>query len=217
MKFTKQEFSEELKKKLTDNGKKQLVQSERTFKASVERIFKRLEKAEDDSELDDVVADYLPDFQEIEGNMRKDNSEFVRKWEKEHEEKGNPEPNDDNKKRDDNANNGSGAKGDLAELLKRMGTIEDLLAKQKLNDTIADKKKQLKKALKKEGVEDDEWIDKYLAKLSINEDTDIDEEKEDAISLFNLNNSQIPKNVNTKNPSGKGQDEFDLSDLEINN
>lgn len=213
MKFTKEEFSEELKKLLTDNGKKPMVQSERTFNASVERIFKRLEKFDDDSELDSAVADYLPDFQEIEGNMRKDNSDFVKKWEKEH------------KNSSDNSNEGGGKNGnnaaegnsELSELLKRMGTIEDLLAKQRLAETISSKKKQLKKALKKDGVEDDEWIEKYIAKLNIDEETDIDEEKDDAIALFNLGNSQVPKNVNTKNPSGKGQDEFDLSDLEINN
>lgn len=213
MKFTKEEFSEELKKLLTDNGKKPMVQSERTFNASVERIFKRLEKFDDESELDSAVADYLPDFQEIEGNMRKDNSDFVKKWEKEH------------KNSSDNSNEGGGKNGnnaaegnsELSELLKRMGTIEDLLAKQRLAETISSKKKQLKKALKKDGVEDDEWIEKYIAKLNIDEETDIDEEKEDAIALFNLGNSQVPKNVNTKNPSGKGQDEFDLSDLEINN
>ena len=213
MKFTKEEFSEELKKLLTDNGKKPMVQSERTFNASVERIFKRLEKFDDESELDSAVADYLPDFQEIEGNMRKDNSDFVKKWEKEH------------KNSSDNSNEGGGKNGnnaaegnsELSELLKRMGTIEDLLAKQRLAETISSKKKQLKKALKKDGVEDDEWIEKYIAKLNIDEETDIDEEKEDAIALFNLGNSQVPKNVNTKNPSGKWQDEFDLSDLEINN
>lgn len=213
MKFTKEEFSEELKKLLTDNGKKPMVQSERTFNASVERIFKRLEKFDDESELDSAVADYLPDFQEIEGNMRKDNSDFVKKWEKEH------------KNSSDNSNEGGGKNGnnaaegnsELSELLKRMGTIEDLLAKQRLAETISSKKKQLKKALKKDGVEDDEWIEKYIAKLNIDEETDIDEEKDDAIALFNLGNSQVPKNVNTKNPSGKGQDEFDLSDLEINN
>lgn len=213
MKFTKEEFSEELKKMLTDNGKKPMVQSERTFNASVERIFKRLEKFDDESELDSAVADYLPDFQEIEGNMRKDNSDFVKKWEKEH------------KNSSDNSNEGGGKNGnnaaegnsELSELLKRMGTIEDLLEKQRLAETISSKKKQLKKALKKDGVEDDEWIEKYIAKLNIDEETDIDEEKDDAIALFNLGNSQVPKNVNTKNPSGKGQDEFDLSDLEINN
>ena len=213
MKFTKEEFSEELKKLLTDNGKKPMVQSERTFNASVERIFKRLEKFDDESELDSAVADYLPDFQEIEGNMRKDNSDFVKKWEKEHK---NSSANYD-EEGGKNGNNAAEGNSELSELLKRMGTIEDLLAKQRLAETISSKKKQLKKALKKDGVEDDEWIEKYIAKLNIDEETDIDEEKDDAIALFNLGNSQVPKNVNTKNPSGKGQDEFDLSDLEINN
>ena len=213
MKFTKEEFSEELKKLLTDNGKKPMVQSERTFNASVERIFKRLEKFDDESELDSAVADYLPDFQEIEGNMRKDNSDFVKKWEKEHKNSS----DNSNEGGSKNGNNAAEGNSELSELLKRMGTIEDLLAKQRLAETISSKKKQLKKALKKDGVEDDEWIEKYIAKLNIDEDTDIDGEKDDAIALFNLGNSQVPKNVNTKNPSGKGQDEFDLSDLEINN
>lgn len=213
MKFTKEEFSEELKKLLTDNGKKPMVQSERTFNASVERIFKRLEKIDDESELDSAVADYLPDFQEIEGNMRKDNSDFVKKWEKEHKNSS----DNSNEEGSKNGNNAAEGNSELSELLKRMGTIEDLLAKQRLAETISSKKKQLKKALKKDGVEDDEWIEKYIAKLNIDEETDIDEEKDDAIALFNLGNSQVPKNVNTKNPSGKGQDEFDLSDLEINN
>lgn len=213
MKFTKEEFSEELKKLLTDNGKKPMVQSERTFNASVERIFKRLEKFDEETELDSAVADYLPDFQEIEGNMRKDNSDFVKKWEKEHKNSS----DNSNEGVSKNGNNAAEGNSELSELLKRMGTIEDLLAKQRLDETISSKKKQLKKALKKDGVEDDEWIEKYIAKLNIDEDTDIDEEKDDAIALFNLGNSQVPKNVNTKNPSGKGQDEFDLSDLEINN
>ena len=213
MKFTKEEFSEELKKLLTDNGKKPMVQSERTFNASVERIFKRLEKFDDESELDSAVADYLPDFQEIEGNMRKDNSDFVKKWEKEHKNSS----DNSNEEGSKNGNNAAEGNSELSELLKRMGMIEDLLAKQRLAETISSKKKQLKKALKKDGVEDDEWIEKYIDKLNIDEETDIDEEKDDAIALFNLGNSQVPKNVNTKNPSGKGQDEFDLSDLEINN
>ena len=53
--------------------------------------------------------------------------------------------------------------------------------------------------------------------MNIDDDTEKEKKKDDAIALFNLGNSQVPKNVNTKNPSGNGQDEFDLSDLEINN
>ena len=73
MKFTKEEFSEKLKNKLTNNGKKPMQQSERTFKKLVEKIYARLEKMDDDdTELDDAVADYLEDFEEIEGNLNKD-------------------------------------------------------------------------------------------------------------------------------------------------
>ena len=69
MKFTKQEFSEKLKNKLTDDGKKKLVQSERTFNSMVERIYRRLENADDETELDDAVSEYLPDFEDVEGNI----------------------------------------------------------------------------------------------------------------------------------------------------
>ena len=73
MKFTKEEFSEKLKEKLTNKGKKPMQQSERTFKKLVEKIYARLEKRDDDeTELDDAVADYLEDFEEIEGNLNKD-------------------------------------------------------------------------------------------------------------------------------------------------
>ena len=48
MKFTKEEFSEKLKDKLTNKGKKPMQQSERTFKKLVEKIYARLEKRDDD-------------------------------------------------------------------------------------------------------------------------------------------------------------------------
>ena len=61
MKFTNEQLAEALKAKLAPNGKK-LAMSERTLKANVERLYKRLEKSENDDELDDVVKEYLPDF-----------------------------------------------------------------------------------------------------------------------------------------------------------
>lgn len=86
MKFTKEQFSEALKAGITNNGKKNLAMSERSFNGKVERIYKRLEKASgnDELELDDAVADYLEDFQEDDNNIRNDNSKFVKEWEKNH-------------------------------------------------------------------------------------------------------------------------------------
>ena len=99
MKFTNEQLAEALKAKLTPNGKK-LAMSERTLKANVERLYKRLEKSENDDELDDVVMEYLPDFQEIDGNVRKDNSDFVNTWKKEHPDP-KPDDKDDKDKPDD--------------------------------------------------------------------------------------------------------------------
>lgn len=209
MKFTKEEFSEELKKKLTNGGKKKLAQSDRTFNAQVERIYKRLEKRGDDEmELDDAVAEYQPDFEEIEGNMRSDNAAFVKDWKKNHPEK---DPDKDPDPNGDSVRNGNDDKFD-----KLQKEIEDLKKKQNERDKaekIADKRKELKSALKKDGVEDTEWIDSYIKKLNITEETDIDEEKDDALKLYNKSNSQTPPYQTPGGAGGKGGNEVDLSDL----
>jgi len=210
MKFTKEEFSEELKKKLTNGGKKKLAQSDRTFNAQVERIYKRLEKRGDDEmELDDAVAEYLPDFEEIEGNMRKDKADFVKDWEKNH-------PGKYPDKDPDDPNSNGGGNGNEDKLDKLLKEIEDLKNKQNERDKaekIADKRKELKSALKKDGVEDTEWIDSYIKKLNITEETDIDEEKDDALKLYNKSNAQTPTYQTPGGAGGKGGNEVDLSDL----
>ena len=177
MKFTKDEFSEKLKNKLTNNGKKPMQQSERTFKKLVEKIYARLEKRDDDeTELDDAVADYLEDFQEIEGNLNKDKADFVKDWKKKHPE---PDPDDDDDDvddddDDDDDNGGKRRKGKKnrndSKLDKLLKEIEDLKKAQSKRDTeekVAKIRKDLKAALKKEGVDDAEWLDGYLKKLTI--------------------------------------------------
>ena len=203
MNFTKEEFSEELKKKLTDDGKKPMSQSERTFNASVERIYKRLEKREDESELEEAVSEYLPDFEEVEGNMRKDISDFTKKWEKDH-----PDKKEKTDKKD-----GDKGKDKLDILLQK---IEELEKKQKEKETeekISGKRKSLKEALKKEGVEDKDWIDSYIKKIHITEDTDVEEEKKDALSLFNKSQSHIDTLTSPLKTGGGNGGEFNLDDL----
>ena len=135
MKFTKEQFSEALKVKLTNNGKKNLAMSERSFNGKVERIYKRLEKAsdKDELELDDVVADYLDDLQEDDNNIRNDNSKFIKEWEKNH-------PN-----KDDRSNN-KDDKGDESKLDKLLKELQDLKSEreeEKKVKAISDKRNQL--------------------------------------------------------------------------
>ena len=204
MKFTIEEFSEKLKDKLTNKGKKPMQQSERTFKKLVEKIYARLEKRDDDeTELDDAVADYLEDFEEIEGNLNKDKADFIKDWKDKHPD---PKPNDPPTPPAPPSNDDK-----FDKLMKKFEELEKREAEREKSEKIAKLRKELKAKLKKEGVEDAEWLDGYLKKLTITEETDIDEEKEDALKLYNKANS-TPNQFTPGNPAGKGG-EVDLSYL----
>ena len=204
MKFTKEEFSEKLKDKLTNKGKKPMQQSERTFKKLVEKIYARLEKRDDDeTELDDAVADYLEDFEEIEGNLNKDKADFIKDWKDKHPD---PKPNDPPTPPAPPSNDDK-----FDKLMKKFEELEKREAEREKSEKIAQLRKELKAKLKKEGVEDAEWLDGYLKKLTITEETDIDEEKEDALKLYNKANSTT-NHFTPGNPAGKGG-EVDLSYL----
>lgn len=204
MKFTKEEFSEKLKDKLTNKGKKPMQQSERTFKKLVEKIYARLEKRDDDeTELDDAVADYLEDFEEIEGNLNKDKADFIKDWKDKHPD---PKPNDPPTPPAPPSNDDK-----FDKLMKKFEELEKREAEREKSEKIAKLRKELKAKLKKEGVDDAEWLDGYLKKLTITEETDIDEEKEDALKLYNKANS-TPNQFTPGNPAGKGG-EVDLSYL----
>ena len=204
MKFTKEECSEKLKEKLTNKGKKPMQQSERTFKKLVEKIYARLEKRDDDeTELDDAVADYLEDFEEIEGNLNKDKADFIKDWKDKHPD---PKPNDPPTPPAPPSNDDK-----FDKLMKKFEELEKREAEREKSEKIAQLRKELKAKLKKEGVEDAEWLDGYLKKLTITEETDIDEEKEDALKLYNKANS-TPNQFTPGNPAGKGG-EVDLSYL----
>ena len=204
MKFTKEEFSEKLKEKLTNKGKKPMQQSERTFKKLVEKIYARLEKkGDDETEVDDAVADYLEDFEEIEGNLNKDKADFIKDWKDKHPD---PKPNDPPTPPAPPSNDDK-----FDKLMKKFEELEKREAEREKSEKIAKLRKELKAKLKKEGVEDAEWLDGYLKKLTITEETDIDEEKEDALKLYNKANSTTNQ-FTPGNPEGKGG-EVDLSYL----
>lgn len=204
MKFTKEEFSEKLKNKLTNNGKKPMQQSERTFKKLVEKIYARLEKkGDEETELDDAVTDYLDDFEEIEGNLNKDKADFIKEWKENHPENVTQEPVSQTHQNGDDK---------FDQLLKKFEEMERREAERDRADKISKIKKELKNSLKKDGIEDSEWLDGYLNKLTINEDTDVEEEKNDALKLYNKANA-VTSNFTPGNTTHKGGN-TDLSYLE---
>lgn len=196
MNFTKEQFSEALKAKITNNGKKNLAMSERSFNGKVERIYKRLEKAsdKDELELDDVVADYLEDFQEDDNNIRNDNSKFVKDWEKNHPAK------DDKDKKDD----GKDDKKDESKIDKLLKELQDMKAEreqEKKEKAISDKRNQLKSALKGKDVKNEDWINDQLELIHIDSETDVDALTERLVKSYNKFNANTPPYIT---PGGTG-------------
>lgn len=177
MKFTKEQFSEALKVKLTNNGKKNLAMSERSFNGKVERIYKRLEKAsdKDELELDDVVADYLDDLQEDDNNIRNDNSKFIKEWEKNHPNKDDRSDNKDDK----------GDESKLDKLLKELQDLKSEREEEKKVKAISDKRNQLKLALKGKEVKNEDWINDQLELIHIDSETDVDALTERLLKSYN--------------------------------
>lgn len=208
MKFTEEEFSEKLKKSLTSDGKKPMQMSERTFKKFVGKIYKRIEKYDEESELDASVEEYLEEFEELEGNYNKDRADFVKDWKEKHPDK--KEPNKDpNKEPNEDKNTDER----ITSLLKKVEEMQAEMKEAKTKAAISKKRDELKSTLKKAGIDDSEWIKGYLGKLNITEDTDVDSEKDDALKLYNRQN--VSPSHATPGYTGGGNGKPDLSYLGI--
>jgi hypothetical protein len=200
MKFTKEQFSEALKVKLTNNGKKNLAMSERSFNGKVERIYKRLEKTsdKDELELDDVVADYLDDLQEDDNNIRNDNSKFIKEWEKNH-----PNKDDRSDKKDD-----KGDESKLDKLLKELQDLKSEREEEKKVKAISDKRNQLKLALKGKEIKNEDWINDQLELIHIDSETDVDALTERLVKSYNKFNANTPPDI-TPGGTGGGKEKTD--------
>lgn len=205
MKFTEEEFSEKLKKSLTSDGKKPMQMSERTFKKFVGKIYKRIEKYDEEAELDASVEEYLEEFEELEGNYNKDRADFVKDWKEKHPDKKEPEKKEPNEDKDTDER--------ITSLLKKVEEMQAEMKEAKTKAAISKKRDELKSTLKKAGIDDSEWIKGYLGKLNITEDTDVDSEKDDALKLYNRQN--VSPSHATPGYTGGGNGKPDLSYLGI--
>ena len=205
MKFTEEEFSEKLKKSLTSDGKKPMQMSERTFNKFVGKIYKRIEKYDEEAELDASVEEYLEELEELEGNYNKDRADFVKDWKEKHPDKKEPEKKVPNKDKDTDER--------ITSLLKKVEEMQAEMKEAKTKAAISKKRDELKSTLKKAGIDDSEWIKGYLGKLNITEDTDVDSEKDDALKLYNRQN--VSPSHETPSYTGGGNGKPDLSYLGI--
>lgn len=206
MKFTQSELLEKLKAKLTAGGKK-LAISEKTLTSQVETLYKYGVKEE--TELEDFVKEVLPTLETLEGNYRKDNSEFIKKWEKEHPDTKPTPPAPPTPPMDPKNPNGGDER--LEALLKAVEDLKKDISESKRQKTISEKRASLIAKFKEKGVKDEEWITQYLDDTAINEETDIDEKAEKALKLYNKSQSKHDPDPTPTPPGGNpsnGQDDY---------
>ena len=199
MNFTKEQAFEKLKGLLTNNGKKALRMSERSIDAQLDALIPLI--ANDDMELDDFIEKVKSSFTVMNSNVEKDNSDFVKKWEREH------------KKNDDDDDDGKATDANEA-LLKRIEELERRDEERSMASKIETKKNELASALKSKGVKSEAWIRDILSEIDVREDTDVEVRTEALLKLYNKSNVVVDNDTTPLSTSSKRKDlEESLSDV----
>lgn len=189
MKFTKEEAFEKLKGLLTNNGKKDLQMSERSVNEQLEVLMPLI--ANDEMELDDFIGKVKTSFEVMNSNAKKDNSDFVKEWEKNH-------PVTEPQKNEPSQNNEPSDA--MAALLKRIDELEKKNAERDKEVILAQKRKDLLKAMKDKGIKDENWSKSFIEEISITEDFDVDAKADAYLKIYNK--SQAGQTGNGSTPFG---------------
>lgn len=189
MKFTKEEAFEKLKGILTNNGKKDLQMSERSINEQLEVLMPLI--ANEEMGLDDFIGKVKGSFEVMNSNAKKDNSDFVKEWEKNH-------PITEPPKNDPPKNNEPSDA--MAALLKRIDELEKKNAERDKEVILAQKRKDLLKAMKDKGIKDENWSKSFIEEISITEDFDVDAKADAYLKIYNK--SQAGQTGNGSTPFG---------------
>lgn len=174
MKFTKEEAFEKIKGLLTNNGKKDLQMSERSVNEQLEVLMPLI--ANEEMELDDFIGKVKTSFEVMNSNAKKDNSDFIKEWGKNHPA---PEPPKSEPGKDDEPNNV------MASLLKRIDELEKKNAERDKEAVLVQKRKDLLKAMKDKGIKDENWSKSFIEEISITEDFDVDAKADAYLKIYN--------------------------------
>lgn len=213
MKFTK----EEARAKITDAFSKKvkdITEWERTIRENVDTLCSLLGE-DSEIELDAFVAKAVALLDTQSGHLNKSNSLVAKSLNdkiKELEEaaKKAGSKNDDDDKGDD----GGKKDGAYDELLKRFKKLEERFEKEEKQKSVQRKVSDIKEAVKKKGVKNDEWIDTMLSKFAVTEETDVEKEADSLVEIYNKFNSETPIEV-TPGGAGGGGSRMDSIKAEI--
>lgn len=99
-------------------------------------------------------------------------------------------------------------------LLDRIDKLEKDKAEADKAAKVAAKRGELKAAIAKQGVDDNEWVDTLLNEVAVSEDTDVEQKSKDYAALYQKQHV-VRTSITPKTPGAKQNDQYDLSDLDI--
>lgn len=198
MKFTQNDAFKKIKGILTRGGK-DLQMSERSIMEQIDSLSALI--ANDEMELDDFVAKVENTFKTMNGNAKKDYSDFVNKWKEEHPESNHPidepKPNDPQK-----------GNPEIDALMKKIEALEQKNAEAEKLSKLSAKKTDLVNALNSKGIKDKEWLDTFLSEVNITEDMDVEAKAESYAKLYNKSNANVPPTPTPGKPNGGADSPF---------
>lgn len=200
MKFTKEEAYKDLVAKLTSKGEK-LNLSERTLNKHLDTLIKFV--ANEEMELSDFVKEVLPDIKELDGQYRKDNSDFIKQWEKDHPVQQPPKPQQTDPTKDEYTK----------KLEERLEALEAKERENEKSKMIAGKRNELLNAMRSKGIKDDEWSNSLLAEVSITEDIDVESKAESFLKMYNKQQAAFEVDATPQSSFGRSQDKDPLSNV----
>lgn len=193
MKFTKEQAFENLKRELTNNGKKTLRMSERTLNSILETLIEKF--ADDEIGLPDFTVEALKVLNPVNDNIGKDKSDYVKEWKKEHPD----QPEDVNPETKPQTSN-----PELDALKAEIEALKKVNAEANKQKTIAQKRSDAIAKLKEKGVKDEEWMNDFLSEVNIHEDLDVDSKVESWLKIYNKSHARVGGAPAPDNPSGGG-------------
>jgi hypothetical protein len=177
MKFTKQEAIKALEAKIPAKDKE--LDLSRTISEAVDNSFELIGE-DSEMELEDFVGKVFKQVKTSIGLTHSENSKVAQKMQKQLDEL---QAKIDDKK---HPNDGDGDEDDpkTKALLERIAKMEERLATSDKEKTVAEKRRQLTDKMK-ESITDNDWIEAYLAEISVTEDTDVEAKAKDYVAFYN--------------------------------
>ena len=75
-------------------------------------------------------------------------------------------------------------------MLERLEALEKKDAEHEAEKLVSQKRSELLSKFKEKGIKDSKWIDKYMSKLNLTKDSDIEQEFTDAEEFYNLSHAK---------------------------